>query len=127
MDPESSSIVYGFKKRGQLLMPRMGHLGAVLVVGLFMLTSGCATSMSQPQMGLLYSSVDFGTGATSNPAGNRVGEACAKSILGLVAWGDASIEAGRRNGGITQITSVDASTWSILGVYGSYCTMVRGK
>lgn len=95
----------------------------VAAVGL----SSCATSLRAPLSGGLYSDLHAGSAATSNQAGNRVGEACATSILGLVATGDASIEAARRNGGITMITSADDSIMSILGVYAKYCTVVRGR
>ena len=89
--------------------------------------SGCATGMRQPITGFLYSDVQSPAAATSNQAGNRVGEACASSILGLVATGDATIETARRNGGITMITSVDDSTTSYFGIYAKYCTIVRGR
>jgi len=78
-------------------------------------------------MGAWYSDLRSGVAATSNPSGNLVGEACASSILGLVATGDASIEAARRNGRITQISAVDEHSTSILGIYATYCTTVRGK
>lgn len=95
---------------------------STLAFGLF----GCATGKS-PITGFLYSDVQSGQGATSNQVGNRVGEACATSYLGMVAMGDATIETARRNGGITMISSVDETTNSVLGVYAKYCTVVRGR
>lgn len=88
--------------------------------------SGCVVGRG-PVHGMLYQESSYGMGATSNQAGNRVGEACASQILGLVATGDASIEAARRNGGITMISSVDESTNNYLGIYGKSCTIVRGR
>lgn len=89
--------------------------------------NGCATTRA-PLAGILYSLGESGLVATANPSGNRMGESCMVSILGLVAIGDASIESARRNGGITQITSVDERTTHILGfVYSKFCTAVRGK
>lgn len=87
--------------------------------------SGCAIPKA-PVLGLLYTDVHSSVAPTSNQAGNRVGEACATSILG-VATGDASIEAARRNGGITMISGVDDHTTSVLGIYVKYCTIVRGR
>jgi hypothetical protein len=78
-------------------------------------------------MGAWYSDVKAGLGATSHVGANLVGEACASSILGLVATGDASIETARRAGKINQILSVDEHITSVLGVYAKYCTVVRGK
>lgn len=86
---------------------------------------GCATR--QPVIGGIYSDVIAGENVSSNQAGNRVGQACATSILGLVATGDASIESARRAGGITLISSVDAQSSNIFFFYTKYCTIVRGR
>ena len=88
--------------------------------------SGCATARS-PVTGFWYTDTHSAVNATSNQAGNRVGEACASSILGLVGTGDASIESARRNGGITMISSVDDKAKSILGIWAEYCVIVRGR
>lgn len=105
-------------------MFRETSIVAILVVlgGL----TGCAMSRA-PVTGFWYTDVHSGVGVSSNQAGNRVGESCATSILGLIATGDASIEAARRNGGITLISAVDETSNSILGVYAKYCTIVRGR
>lgn len=98
--------------------------------GLFALMSltACASyNFRNPVMGSLYADSQFGDAATSNPAGTKMGEACSMSILGAVAMGDASIEAARKNGGITSITSVDGKFTNYVGVYAQYCTIVRGK
>ena len=80
-----------------------------------------------PVHGGIYQDTTYSIAATSNQAGNRVGEACASQILGWIATGDASIEAARRNGGITMVSSVDESATNILGIYGKGCTIVRGR
>jgi hypothetical protein len=92
---------------------------------LSMILAGCATR--QPVIGGLYSDVTASENVSSNQAGNRVGQACASSILGLVATGDASVEAARRAGGITLITSVDSQSSNIFIFYTKYCTIVRGR
>lgn len=89
--------------------------------------AGCATSFRSPVTGFLYNDTKAGLTASSNQTGNRIGEACVTSILGLVATGDASIETARRNGGVTMISSVDESVNSIMGVYTKYCSIVRGR
>lgn len=96
-------------------------------VALMSLTACGGMSFRAPMMGSLYSGQEFGDAATSNPAGTKMGEACSMSILGAVALGDASIEAARKNGGITSITSVDGKFTNYVGVYAQYCTIVRGK
>ena len=86
-------------------------------------TTGCL-GVATPVMGLLITDVKW-DGPTQGKAGRKTGRACAKSILGLVANGDASVEAAAKNGGITDVTSVDhETTWTV--VIGEYCTIVRG-
>jgi len=103
----------------------MKHTGRVLLVwALFLFFSACTHA---PVMGVLITSVTSGKAVTAQPAGTRVGESCASSILGLIATGDASIDTARKAGGITAIHSVDVSDLSILGLYASHCTIVRGK
>ena len=56
-----------------------------------------------------------------------MGRSCAYSILVWVAFGDASINTAKNAGQIKQVASVDYDTFNLLGVYGSYCTIVRGN
>ncbi len=65
--------------------------------------------------------------ATEASVASKRGEACGENILGLIATGDHSIDAAKRNGGITQVTSVDADVFSIWTLYGKRCTIVRGN
>ncbi len=99
----------------------------ILAIGSFLFLSGCASSMRAPVPGILYNDSLAPVAVSSNPTGNRMGEACATSILGLYASGDASIEAARRNGGITMISSVDQVTENYFIFYAKYCTIVRGR
>jgi hypothetical protein len=95
---------------------------------LAILALGLTSCSHVPVVGAVYTDVAYPQSATGNPAGNRVGEACARSILGIAAWGDASIETARRNGGITMISSVDQEQHTVLGViYNRSCTIVRGR
>lgn len=68
-------------------------------------------------------------GAVSNPEVKAVnkGESCAQSILGIAAFGDASIETAKKNGNITKVASIDHETTNILYFYGQYCTIVTGE
>ncbi len=101
---------------------------AAVLVFLIQGLVGCAgMNTRSPVPGFLYSDVQFTHSATSNQAGNRIGEACALSILGLISTGDASIEAARRNGGITLISGVDETFNNYLGLYSKSCVVVRGR
>ena len=87
------------------------------------LGTGCM-GVATPAVGILITDVKW-DGHTSGKQGPKTGKACAKSVLALVASGDASIEAAAAEGGITNVTSVDhESTWTLL--FGEYCTIVHG-
>jgi hypothetical protein len=71
---------------------------------------------------------DFATAedSTASSAATKQGTACAESILGLVARGDASVRAAKENGGISEVTVIDHSARNFLGIVGEWCTIVRG-
>ncbi len=94
---------------------------AVVAVAL----SGCAIVQS-PAVGLIYTEVQYGDTATT-ATGTRTGKACATSILGWVATGDASVTAAKANGGVTTVAVVDHTARSILGIFGEWCTVVKGS
>jgi hypothetical protein len=95
-----------------------------VVVGFGFMAMGCA-SVYSPAAGMVWMDVQ-GPVDAGDKVGNKEGRACAKSYLGFVAMGDASIKAAAANGGITRIDSVDHhSTWMV--VMGEYCTIVRGS
>ncbi len=58
--------------------------------------------------------------------GTKTGEACARGWFGVVALGDASIEAAAKNGGITRVDSADFYARNRI-VIGRFCTVVRGS
>lgn len=88
------------------------------------LLTGCATSVP---VGALYTDVTLPAEATSNASANKVGKASCQSILVLVATGDCSIEAAKKNAGISEVTHVDWKAHNILGVIGTYTVTVHGR
>jgi hypothetical protein len=104
---------------------RAGFLAIALLVA-FVCVQGCA-SVITPAMGTIYSDVKGPWTATSLSGSTKVGTSECTSILGIVAQGDASIEAAMRNGGITKIHHVDTHTYSILGVYAKLTVRVYGE
>jgi len=88
--------------------------------------SGCATAAPGIVTGGIYSGYTIGS-SVGPSTGTKMGEACAMSILGVVALGDASIDAAKSAGGISQVASVDHHSFSILGIYGTLCTQVKGQ
>ena len=61
---------------------------------------------------------------------SKTGRACAFNLLRLIAVGDVRISTAKRNGGITQVSSVDYDTFELVpyyGVFSRYCTVVAGN
>jgi len=89
--------------------------------------ANCAPIVASPMLGTTFNETKYGNIATAETATTKEGKACGTSILGAVAQGDASIVAAKANGGITKVTSVDHYAKSILGIYGEWCTIVKGN
>ena len=66
--------------------------------------SSCAI-VSAPVNGAIYQKTQSAVSATANTLGSKKGEATATSILGLVAYGDASIQKAAKEAGITKISA----------------------
>jgi hypothetical protein len=97
-----------------------------LVVGL----GGCMI-VDAPIKGVVGTEVIWGDVATGGsgseaPGASKSGKACADSILGLIARGDASVRAAKENGGIKEVTVVDHSARNFFGIVGEWCTLVKG-
>jgi hypothetical protein len=88
--------------------------------------SGCAAFVHTPVRGLIFTAVEGPINATASQANTKRGSACAWSLLGLVALGDASINEAKSNGQIREVSSVDHESFNILGVFATFCTVVRG-
>ncbi len=91
-----------------------------------MIFYGCA-SVATPLTGYLYSGVKWPMDAEGNSETLKEGKACATSILGLIATGDASIDAAKKNGDIKEVISVDVESTQILGIYAKFCTVAKGR
>ncbi len=99
-------------------------LVALSVTG-FMLSS-CVAAYSTRPVGAVYADVSDPVSVSGN-GGSRVGTATATSYLGVVAIGDSSIDAAKRNGGISTVSSVDVQRQNILGIISKYTTVVHGN
>ena len=100
----------------------MGEVHKVCLAGIL---GGCATSVP---VGSLYAEIALPVNATSvGIASPKVGTASCTSILALIATGDCSIEAAKKNGGISTFSHVDWDAKNILGIYGKYKITVYGN
>ena len=95
---------------------------AALAVSAFILSS-CGA----PLIGAVYTDITVPVTATSSAGSSKVGTATSTTYLALWAEGDASIDAAKKNGGITTVSSVDTKVHSILGIITTYTTTVRGN
>jgi TRL-like protein family len=103
----------------------MKKIWFVFVLGAVGMLMGCAAMIP---VGGLYTGVKFPMIATSNSsASSKTGEANCISVLSLIAVGDCSIDAAKKNGGITKVNNVDWDAMNILGIYGSYKVIVSGE
>ena len=95
------------------------------VVAAAALMSGCAAT---PGAGAIYANQKSPITATTNAAATKTGvsDKCT-SILGLIATGDCSIENAKKNGGITNVSSVDYDRTNILGLIHTGSTIVKGN
>ena len=99
-------------------------LAVIAVAGLSL--AGCQI-VDSPMKGWIYTETKYGDDATTSAAATKEGKACGTSILGWVATGDASVSAAKAAGGITTVASVDHSAKQIVGIFGEWCTIVKGS
>ena len=86
---------------------------------------GCI-AVATPAVGIIFTDVS-GPVHSNGKVGPKEGRACAQSILGLFAQGDASIAAAAKAGRIKKIDTVDTYSRNLLGVIGDFCTVVHGS
>lgn len=94
------------------------------------LLSGCYTAPVMPPPGLIYGSVraPMDIDVNETPIANlKSGQTESASVLGLVAWGDASIKTASDNGGLATIEHVDYEFFNVLGVYQRFTTIAYGE
>lgn len=88
---------------------------------------GCATPYSP---GAWYSKIDVPMCSPDDASGLQIGSKTGTSqmvnYVGVVAIGDASIQAAARNGGISKVKTVDVHYDSILGIINTTITKVTG-
>lgn len=99
---------------------------AIIVLSSIIFVS--CVSRTSPLVGLLVTNVTHSGGVSDDQGGVLQGKAKCKSILGLVSTGDCSIEAAKKAGGITTVSTIDYNTKSyVFGIYQSFEVIVTGK
>ncbi len=102
----------------------------VAAAALVVSATGCAGlafgSRGVP-MGGLYSDTVSNEQLSSNSLGDKSGEACSSSILGLITTGDSSVATAAKKGGISKVGSVEAKHSNIIGIISTYCVVAHGE
>ena len=103
-------------------------LGAAAAVGTTIMLTGCGTGFPT---GLLYTDVTLPVCATSDPTVQdyNVGKATCTKWFGIIAIGDASIGAAKKNGTagpISRVQRVEDHALDVCGC-GRYTTIVYGE
>lgn len=95
------------------------------VAGAMIVMTGCGSTMP---VGAIITNVELPITATAvTGGGSKTGEASCVSYLSMVAKGDCSIEAAKKNGNISTVTSVDWHYDTILGIVNNYKVTVHGN
>lgn len=110
----------------------LNKIAGLMIAGVVLLTTGCAGVVFQPKgamQGFLFAENQSNTYVNDDEQGGfaKKGESCAKSILGWVTIGDASVASAAKNGGITNVGVIDNDFSNILGVYAEFCIVVHGN
>ncbi len=95
---------------------------AALAGSVFM--TACATPVP---LGCLYTQVTLPVSMGNRDITyNKIGKSKCISFLGWFACGDASINQACKEGGIRKVSWVNQEVQNILGIYGTYTTVVYG-
>lgn len=78
-------------------------------------------------LGAIYTGYTAPGTATSNTLGSKVGTAERISVLGLVAVGDAGVQAAAKSAGIKKVSHIDVQQFSVLGLFSKSTTVVYGE
>jgi hypothetical protein len=99
----------------------------LLLVLMLSTLSGCAFPLTSAGPGFLFTNTKEGVSVNNEVKAERSGEACQINIIGLIAVGDASIEAAKNKSGILSVAAVNRSFFGILGIFSQACTIVSGR
>ena len=88
--------------------------------------SSCAALVKAPLTGFLYTGTQQPLEVTDNTLGTKVGEASAISILGWVAFGDASIQKAAKEGNSRAKLALDKFVYEVRKVIGAYTAAMQG-
>ena len=100
----------------------------IILMTSLIIFSGCVSAPFVPPLGVAYTNIKspLDTDLGETQLGSKVGEATTTSILGLFAYGDASIDTAANYGNISKINHVDYVYKNILGILQETTVVVYG-
>jgi hypothetical protein len=105
-----------------LKIKKIALVGAIVTTAAL---SGCATNVP---LGAVFTDITLPVQATNeNGTPSKVGRATCVSYVAMVSQGDCSIDAAKRDGGITEVHHIDWKVNSLLGIIGRYELIVYGE
>jgi len=106
----------------------MNKLSKVLITTILLAgLSSCVGTGVSSGPGLLFTSAKEGVMAVNNQKIDRTGTSCGQTVLGIVAFGDSSVQSAKQSAGIQNVATIDRDYFSILGLYGKSCLIVSGN
>lgn len=95
------------------------------LAGASLMLAACATPSTYVGSAL-FSQTKQPLMVTESALASKTGRACATNMLGIYISGDMSVEAAKKNGRITKVSSVDREIKSY-AVWAEVCTVVKGN
>jgi len=88
---------------------------------------GCVSAPFQPPCGLVAVTKAPLSTDGNWAAGSKSGSSTAKSVLCLYAWGDCSVTAAARNGGLKRVDYLDYSYLNVIGIWQEVTVTAYGE
>ena len=110
-------------------MKKIITLSLLTISTLFITFSmGCVSAPFVPPIGTAYTNIaaPLSTDYSETDLGSKSGIASRTCFVGLLAFGDSSVEAAAAAGGITKVNHVDYLYKNILGIYQETSVVVYG-
>ena len=95
----------------------MKFLNKVISLALCGFSIACNPVPTNSGSGIIFSNVKEPVAFSNGVSSLKTGQSCQGSFLGLFAFGDASIEKAKQDGGITKIATINLEKKGVL-VYG---------
>lgn len=107
-------------------MLKVPFTSVLLIAGISLFTASSCLQHTGIPNGMFITYGSHGVSGNYHSHTYKHNMRCTYSILGVAAFGDASVETTAKRAGIKKITSVNHETRTTLGFYGRMCTKVYG-